>query len=64
MQMDFLFSMLWMFPTLTENFMALKSSFLAKPLSAFVILAGWWSPGFRYLTKHHLKQSLSQYFEY
>ena len=42
--------------------MSLKSSFLAKSLSAFVILAGWWFAGFKYLTVLHLKHSLSSIF--
>ena len=33
----------------TGNFMPLKSSFLAKFLSAFVIIAGLRSAGFKYL---------------
>ena len=42
--------------------MFLKSSFLANSLSAFVILLGLGSSGFKYLTKHHLKHSLSSIF--
>ena len=34
---------------LTENFMSLKSSFLAKSLSAFVILLGLWGLYFEIL---------------
>ena len=45
--------------TLIGNFMSLMSSFLAKSLSAFVIFPGLRATGCRYLTKHHLKHSLS-----
>ena len=45
--------------TLTRKFMSLKQSFLARSLSIFIIPAGWWSAGFNYLTKNHLKDSLS-----
>ena len=41
-----------------KTFMSLKSSYLAKYLeylSAFVIIAGLRSAGFKYLTKHYLK---------
>ena len=38
------------------------SNILAKYLSAYIILAGGWSAGFKYLTKHHLKHSLSSIF--
>ena len=47
---------------LTGNFMSLKSSFLAKFLLAFVLLLSLWSAGCKYLTKHHLKHSLSSTF--
>ena len=33
-----------------------------KWLSAFVILVGWWSAGFKYLTKDNLKHSLTSIF--
>ena len=56
------FSILCISLTLTGNFMSLKSRLLAKALSAFVILAGLQSAGFKYLTKHHLKDSLSSIF--
>ena len=46
----------------TGNFMSLKSIFLVKSLSTFVIPAGLQSAGFKYLTKHYLKQSLSSMF--
>ena len=55
--MEFFFSTLYI--SLTGNFMPLKSTFLAKSLPAFVILAGLRSAGFKYLTKHHLNHSLS-----
>ena len=45
MPMEFFISILRMSLTLTGNFMSLKSSFLAKSLSAFVILFGLWSAG-------------------
>ena len=44
---------------LTGNFMPANSSFLAKPLSAFAVLAGGWFGCFNYLTVLHLKDSLS-----
>ena len=47
---------------ITGNFIPLKSSFLANLLLAFVILAGLRSGGFKCLTKHHLKHSLSSTF--
>ena len=40
-----------MFLVLTGNLMSLKSKILAKPLLDFVILDGWWSAGFKCLTK-------------
>ena len=42
--------------TLTENFMSIKSNILAKFLSAFVILVGLRSAGFKHLAKYHLTQ--------
>ena len=42
--------------------MPLKLSFLPKSVSAFVILSGSWSAGFKYLTKGHFKHSLSSIF--
>ena len=48
--------------SLTGNFMCLKSSFFAKSLSAFVIILWLWSVGFKYMTKPHLKHSLSSIF--
>ena len=62
MPMELFFSILWMSLTLARNVMSLKSGFLANSLSAFVTLAGWWSAGLKYLTKHHLKYSLSSIF--
>ena len=53
---------MWISLILTENELSLKLSFLANSLSAFVILAGEWSTGSKYLTKHHLKYSLSVIF--
>ena len=41
MLMEVFFSILWMSPILTGNFMSLMSSVSTKSLSAFVILAGW-----------------------
>ena len=61
MPIDF-FSILWMSLVFTVYFLSLKSSLLAKYLSAFVIPAGLRSAGFEYLTKHHLKHSLSSSF--
>ena len=60
--MEFFFSILWMSLILTGNLMSLKSSLFAKSLSAFVVLIWLWSAGFKYQTKHHLKQSLSSIF--
>ena len=48
---------------LSGNFLSLKSSSFLRYLSAFVILAGWWSAGCENLTVHHLKHSLSLIFE-
>ena len=56
------FSVLCISLTLTGNFKPLQSSFLAKPLSAFVPLAGLRSAGLKYMTKHYLKLSLSSIF--
>ena len=39
--MEFYFTILCIFLILNGNFMSLKSSFLAKALPAFVILAGY-----------------------
>ena len=44
---------------LKRNFISLKSTSFAKSLSRFLILADLWSAGWKYLTKHHLKHSLS-----
>ena len=60
--MEFFFTIVWMSQILTGNFMSLKSSVLANSLSAFVILAGLWSAGFKYLTILYLKHSLSPIF--
>ena len=57
--MDFFISILWMPLVFTGNFMSLQSSLFEKSLSAFVILAGSWSAGFKYVTKHYLRHSLS-----
>ena len=51
-----------MFLVLTENFMRLKPSFLAKSLSTVAGTAGLRFMGFKYLTKHPLKHSLSSLF--
>ena len=48
------FQFFFIFLILTGNFESLKSSFLAKSLSAFVILAGLGSAEFKYLNKHQL----------
>ena len=53
------FSILYLFLFLIGTSMSLKSSTLAKSLLTFLILARWWSRGFRYLIKHNLKHSLS-----
>ena len=42
--------------------MSLKSRFVAKSLSDFVFIARLRSTGFKYLTKLHLKHSLSSLF--
>ena len=47
---------------LTENVMSLKSSFLVKFLSAFLIIAARWPARYKYLTKHHLNHSLTSIF--
>ena len=57
-----LFSILQMSLIYTGKFISLKLSLFAKSLSAFVILAGWWFAGFKYLIKDHLKHSLSSAF--
>ena len=62
MLIEFLFSILSMSLILTGNFMSLISSLFAKSLSACVNLLGLRSSGFMYLTKHHLKHSLSSVF--
>ena len=41
--------------------MSLKSSFLARSLSCFLIIAALWSAGFKYLAKHQ-GSSLSQFY--
>ena len=56
------FSVLCISLTLTRNFMFLKSCFLDKSLSPFVILARLRSAGFNYLIKRHLKHSLTSIF--
>ena len=58
----FFFSILWISLILTGKFMPSKSSFLAKSLSIFLILAEWWSAGYKCLTKHHSKRLLSSLF--
>ena len=55
-------SILWMSLNLTGNFMSLKSSLFSKSLSAFLIILGLWSAGFKNLTKHYLNYSLSSIF--
>ena len=55
MAKEFFFSILWISLILTGNVMTLKSGSFSKSLLAFVILAWWWSAGYKYLTKHHLK---------
>ena len=62
MSIEFLFSILCISLTLTGNFMSLQSSLFGKFLATFVSLAGWWSSGFKQLTKHHLNHSLSSIF--
>ena len=47
-------SILWMSLNLTGNFMSLKSSLFSKSLSAFLIILGLPSAGFKNLTKHYL----------
>ena len=42
--------------------MSLKSTLFAKSLSAFAILTGLWSAGFKCLTKQNLNHSLSSVF--
>ena len=62
MPIEFFFSILWISLDFTESFISLKSSLFGKTSSAFVILFGWYSPGFRYRTKHYLKHSLPSIF--
>ena len=57
----YIFPILWTSLTLTGNSMSLKSGFFAKFSSASVILLLYF-PGFKFLTKHHLKHSLSLMF--
>ena len=52
------FSVLWMSLIVAEKFMSLKSSYFAKSVSIFLVLAGWWFAGCKYLTKHQLKHLL------
>ena len=59
MVIEFFFLSLWISLILTGDSMYLKSRFLRKSLSPFPILARLWSAGYKYLTKHHLKHSLS-----
>ena len=61
MPMEFFFLISRMSLIFTGKFMCLKSSFLAKSVLAFVILAGRWFAEFKYLTVLNLKQ---QYFEF
>ena len=51
MPIEFYSSILWMSLILTGNFISLKSSFLSKSLSVYVILLELWSFGSKYLTK-------------
>ena len=44
---------------LARNYMPLKSFFYTKSFSSFVILLKWWSAGYTYLPRYHLKHSLS-----
>ena len=62
MTTGFFCSILWMSLILTGNSISLKSSYLSKSLSAFVILAAWWFAGCKYLPKHHLKHLLPSIF--
>ena len=62
MVIELFFLSLWISLILTGDFMYLKSRFLRKSLSPFPVLAGSWSAGYKYLTKHHLKHSLSLIF--
>ena len=45
----------------TENSISLKSNSSPNNLSIFLVFAGWWSVGDKYLTKHHLKDSLLKF---
>ena len=62
MLMEIFFSIFSMPLGFTGIFMSLKPSLFAKSSSAFAILLGLCSAGFKYLTKHHLKHSLSPVF--
>ena len=59
MPMEFFYSILSISLALTGNFFSLKSNFLAKSLSSFIIVAGLRSSVYKNLTKQHLKHSLS-----
>ena len=59
MLIEFFLSIFWMSLIFTGHFVSLKLGSFAKSLSALIILAGWWSSGCNYLTKQHLKHSLS-----
>ena len=62
MLIEIFFSILWMSLFITGNVMSLKSSLFAKYLPAYVILAGLRSARCKYLTKLHIKHSLSSIF--
>ena len=46
---------------MNRNFMPLQLCCFSKSLSTFLIFAGFLFTGFNYLTKHHLKHSLSSF---
>ena len=64
MSMEIFFLISRKFLVFTGNFQikSSKSIFLTKSLSASLILAQLQSAGFKYMTKHHLKHSLSSVF--
>lgn len=49
---------LWISLILTGILMDSKPNSSSNKLPLFLILAGWWSAGSKYLTKHHVKHSL------
>ena len=57
-----LFFQFWNVSNFDWNFYVFNIELFPKIFSAFVTFAGWWSAGFMYMTKLHLKRSLSSIF--